>query len=58
MKARLQISLHLNVLFRNTANTHKSYKTNVIQKKILDFTQKDDDQSFEVWEQFNGLLFK
>ncbi|KAK9187629.1 hypothetical protein WN944_019027 [Citrus x changshan-huyou] len=34
------------------------HKTNAIRRKISEFTQKEDEQFFEIWERFNGLLLK
>ena len=34
------------------------HKTNVIRRKISEFTQREDEQFFETWERFNGLLLK
>ncbi|KAH9763009.1 hypothetical protein KPL70_001028 [Citrus sinensis] len=34
------------------------HKTNAIRREISEFTQKDDEQFFETWERFNGLLLK
>ncbi|KAK9211965.1 hypothetical protein WN943_001344 [Citrus x changshan-huyou] len=34
------------------------HKTNAIRKEISEFTQREDEQFFETWERFNGLLLK
>ena len=34
------------------------HKTNAIRREISEFTQREDDQFFEAWERFNGLLLK
>ncbi|KAH9686903.1 hypothetical protein KPL70_014565 [Citrus sinensis] len=34
------------------------HKTNAIRREISEFTQRDDEQFFETWERFNGLLLK
>ena len=34
------------------------HKTNTIRREISEFTQKKDEQFFETWERFNGLLLK
>ncbi|KAH9688688.1 hypothetical protein KPL70_015210 [Citrus sinensis] len=34
------------------------HKTNAIRREISEFTQREDEQFFETWERFNGLLLK
>lgn len=34
------------------------HKTNAIRREILEFAQREDEQFFEAWERFNGLLLK
>ncbi|KAH9793911.1 hypothetical protein KPL71_004706 [Citrus sinensis] len=34
------------------------HKTNSIRREISEFTQREDEQFFETWERFNGLLLK
>ncbi|KAH9780933.1 hypothetical protein KPL71_008264 [Citrus sinensis] len=34
------------------------HKTNATRKEISEFTQREDEQFFETWERFNGLLLK
>ncbi|KAK9185186.1 hypothetical protein WN943_025540 [Citrus x changshan-huyou] len=34
------------------------HKTNAIRREISEFTQREDEQFFETWERFNGLLSK